>query len=252
MSAAVNGVAGWGWERERGGRPAGGRGLQLLTVLFGARRPLDVAEIAGAMRCTRSAAYAQLRELERLAFVTRDPSGGWCLPAGGVMTLPPSLIARLDLRTAARPIIERLAAATGETVTVNARSGERRLRVDAVGRRPALRMLPVGETLPLHEGTGGKVILAFLPDASRPSDRLLRGQLAWVRRRGYLAAVGDRLPKLASLSVPVFGSSGIAGSVTVVGPARRWAPDVMEAAAASLRMECAALSAALGSPPLIA
>jgi DNA-binding IclR family transcriptional regulator len=221
-------------------------------VLFDARGPLDVAAIARVMGCTRSAAHAQLRELERLGFVARDSAGRWCLPAGGAMTLSPALIARLDLRATARPVIERLAAATGETVTLNVRSGEHRLRVDAVGARPALPRLPVGQTLPLHAGTGGKVILAFVPDAARPSDPLVSMQLAWARRRGYLAAVGDRLRSLASISVPLFGSSGVAASVTVVGPARRWRPEVMEEAAASLRMECAALSAALGSSPLIA
>jgi DNA-binding IclR family transcriptional regulator len=102
------------------------------------------------------------------------------------------------------------------------------------------------------------VILAHLPRVTAAtlvagaslSDeglRQLRAELVSVRRRGYLASVGGRLPAVAGLSVPVFGSAGIAGAVTVAGPAGRWGPEVMERAAAVVRVECATLSAALGT-----
>jgi DNA-binding IclR family transcriptional regulator len=239
---------------------AGGRGLELLTVLFDARRPLEVGAIARAMGTTRGAAYRLLRALEAPAFVVRDGDGRWCLPAGGVMTLSGTLLARLSLRAASRPVIERLAAATGETVTVNVLNREHRMRIDVVtGHLPGPPLpLPLGETLPLHTGASGRVILAFLARSAaetvvatavaRGEDKgLLRAQLARARRRGYLAAVGNRRPGLAALAVPVFGSCGVAGAVTVVGPAARWGPEAMERAAARVRIECAALSAALGS-----
>jgi len=226
-----------------------GRGLELLTVLFDARCPLEVSAIAGAMGATRSATYRLLRQLELSAFVSRDCDGRWCLPAGGVMTLSARLIARLHLRAAARPVIERIAARSGETVTLNVRNREHRMRLDAVAGRPPRLPLPLGETLPLGAGASGRVILAFLPGAGH--DAGLRAQLARIRRRGYLVTDGDRLPGLAALAVPVFGSAGISGAVSVVGPAARWGPEAMERAAPWVRMECAALSASLGSlPPL--
>src|SRR5205085_1683384 len=155
--------------RAREGGGGTGRGLELLTVLFDARRPLDVTAIARAMRSTRGAAHRQLRELEALGFVDRDPEGLWCLPPGGMMT----------------------AAATEPR-----------------------------------------------------AERLLRAELARVRREGYLTAVGDPMPDLASLSVPVFGASGIVGAITVLGPAGRWGVEPMERAAGPVRIDCATLSAA--------
>jgi DNA-binding IclR family transcriptional regulator len=264
MAPATGRVAGRrAWEGDsRGGSGAGGRGLELLTILFDARRPLDVGTIALAMGTTRGAAHLQLRELEDLAFVTRDGDRRWCLPPGGVVTLSATLVARLNLRAAARPVIERIAARTGETVSVSVRSREHRLRIDAIAGRPPRPRLPVGETVPLHAGTSGKVILAFLPRAETASvmagaaleaqaERQVRAQLARARRDGCLTGLGDRLPSVGSLSVPIFGSSGIAGAVTVVGPAGRWGPEAISRAAAAVRIECAALSAALGSlPPL--
>lgn len=229
-------------------------------MLFDAHCPMEVAAVARALRTTRAAAHRQLRELERLSFVERDHDGCWCLPPGGVMTLSPALVARLNLRAAARPVIERLAARTGESVCVNVRHHDHRMRIDAVRGRPPQPPLPVGETLPLHSGTSGRVILAHLPRATAAAvvahaglgaedARQLRAELASVRRRGYLAAVGDRIATVASLSVPVFGASGIVGAVTVAGPAGRWGPDAMEGAAAAIRIECATLSAALGTLP---
>jgi IclR family transcriptional regulator, acetate operon repressor len=250
---------GSGDDREPGGH-ARGRGLELLTVLFDAHGPLEVGAVARALRTTRAAAYRQLRELQRLSFVEQDDDGRWRLPPGGVMTLSPALVARLNLRAAARPVIERLAARTGESVSVNALHRDHRIRIDAVRGRPPHPALPVGETFPLHSGTSGRVILAHLPRVTAAAlvagaglqgedHRRLRVELASVRRHGYLAAVGGWLPALASLSVPIFGSSGIAGAVTVSGPAGRWSREAMERAAAAVRIECATLSAALATMP---
>jgi DNA-binding IclR family transcriptional regulator len=240
------------WER---GGAARGRGLELLTVLFDARCSLEVGAVARAMGTTRGAAYRLLRQLETMAFVARD-GGGWRLPAGGAMTLPPALVGRLSLRAAARPVLERIATRTGETVCLNVRSREHRMRLDVVGERDAA--LTLGETLPMHVGASGKAILAFLPRAAAApilaaaarggeDELFLRARLHQVRRCGYLAAVGDRVPGAGALAVPIFGSSGVTGAVTVAGPAGRWGPDAMERAAGPVRIECAGLSAALGS-----
>lgn len=229
-------------------------------MLFDAHGPLEVSTLARSLRTTRVAAHRQLCELEHLAFVARDGAGRWCLPPGGAMTLSPALLGRLNLRAAARPVIERLAGRTGESVSVDVRHRDHRLRVDAIAGRPAWPPLPLGEALPLHAGTSGRVILAHVPRAlatavlagaalAGEDCRALRAELAAVRRRGYLAAVGDRAPDVGSLSAPIFGASGIAGAVTVAGPATRWGVDAMERAAASIRIECAALSAALSSLP---
>lgn len=233
----------------------------MLTLLFDARQPLTTEAVGHTMRITRGAAYQLLRQLETLSFVTRDRRGLWCLPPGGVMTLSGTLIARLNLRAAARPIIENIAARTGETVSLNVRNRDHRMRVDVVEGHPPHPSLPVGEALPLHSGASGKVLLAFLARplaapvlaraaAERADTPSLRGQLAGIRRRGYLAARSDRLPRVAALSVPVFGPAGVAAAITVVGPEARWSSETMTACAAWMLPECKRLSAALGSLPV--
>jgi len=261
MPSAISTIGsgrGWDWEASS----ARGRGLELLTVLFDAHGPLDVGTLARALRTTRGAVHRQLCELERLAFVARDGGGRWCLPPGGAMTLSPALVGRLNLRAAARPVIERLAARTGESVSVDVPNRDHRMRIDVVAGRAPRPPQPLGEALPLLAGTSGKVILAHLPRAVATAavagagldgedGRVVRAELAGVRRRGYLAAVGDGTPDVGSLSVPVFGASGVAAAVTVAGPAGRWGPEAMACAVAAVRIECAALSAALGFLPAL-
>jgi IclR family transcriptional regulator, acetate operon repressor len=246
----------------RGGREANGRGLELLRVLFDARRPLGLDAIAAALRTTRGAAHDLLRDLERGAFVARDDDGDWSLPAGGVMTLSPRLIGRVHMRRAARPVIERIADRTGLTVSVTVRTRLHRMRLDTAEGRPPALGLALGETMPLHEGVSGRVIMAHLSPTAlnavlagagldTDAERALRAHLAHVQRRGYLVDVGHMRRDLIALSVPVFGSGGIGGAVSVVGPSARWDQDEMERAAPWVLIECAALSAAMGAlPPL--
>src|SRR5215469_3285704 len=236
-----------------------GHGLQVLAVLLDARRPLETATVARALGGTAGGVREMLCRLEAKAFVTRDKTGRWCLPAGGATTLPAALVGRLNLRAAARPVLQRLAATTGETVTLNVRNRGHRMRVDAVEGRPPALPVPVGETLPLHTGTAGKVLLAHLgrPAVERAlararaeghDERRLGEQLQAIRLRGYLAAVDARRADVAALSAPVFGPSGIAAALSVVGPAERWGMERMEEAAALVCAECAHLSVALGAP----
>ncbi len=271
MPSAIEAIAcGSGVAHREGSGARSGRGLELLTVLLEARRPMDVGALARALKATRSAAYQQLRALERLSFVSRDANGHWALSPGGATTLSSTIIGRLNLRAAGRPVLDRLAARTGETVSVNVRHHDHCLCIDRVEGRPPAPSLPLGATLPIHTSTSGRVILAFLPRPAAAAlmagagldgdeDRLLRADLARVRRSGYLIAVldgarsGNRLASmpLGILSAPIFGSSGVVGAVTVLGPATRWHPDAMERAAAGVRLECATLSAALSSLPAL-
>ncbi len=67
-------------------------------------------------------------------------------------------------------MLARLHEATGESVQLYVRSGDRRLCVAARDAGTGLRdSVPVGALLPLDVGSGGKVLLAWSPDALHPS-----------------------------------------------------------------------------------
>ena len=244
------------------GAQTAGRAIALLRLIATANHPLGLAEIARMMVVNKSAAYRLLNELEAHSIVVREPNGRRYVPGSGLIALAAMVIRRFDLRTAARPIMEKLSAGeTAETVTLHIRHLRQRICIESVeGHLPIRRVVPIGETLPLYAGPTGKVMLAFLtPTEAHPilewavtegqNHDMLLELLTKGRSQGYLALVGDREPGVGGLSVPIFSTSGLAGAITVSGPAERWSTIAMVAAAPFVRTECAALSAALGGAP---
>jgi DNA-binding IclR family transcriptional regulator len=236
-----------------------GRGVELLTVLAVAPQPLGLNDIARTLGITKSAAHRLLKELEALSFVVREADGRY-VPDDALIGLSAMLLRRFDLRVAARPVLQKIAATTLETVSLHVQHRQYRIRIDTVQGRHSLRQAaPVGEPVPLYVGPSGKAILAFLPEpvvtpvlewAAAEGEDLdqLRRQLSAIRRRGYAASVGDRTLGVGGLSVPVFGESGVVAALSVSGPAERWTHQAMEQAAPFVRGECADLSASLGWP----
>ncbi len=168
----------------------------------------------------------------------------------------------------AGPVLARLHEATGESVQLYVRSGDRRLCVAARDAGTGLRdSVPVGALLPLDVGSGGKVLLAWSPDALHPSSPARRrpgpdathgpmarspagrpvswaAELAAVRKRGWAASVAEREPGVASVSAPVLADGQLLGALCVSGPAsrigqapgKRLAPLVVQAAADLARL----------------
>ena len=71
--------------------------------------------------------------------------------------------------------------------------------------------------MPVDRGAGGRVIMAFEGARGAPYAR--------IRREGIAVLSGDRVPQLAGVSSPVFGSSGeFIGAVTLTMPSGRLDP----------------------------
>lgn len=122
-----------------------------------------------------------------------------------------------NLVEAARPMLEDLRDVSGESVQLYIREGNQRVCVAAVERAGGgLRdMVPVGSVLPLEQGSGGKVLLAWSEDGDAP-------ELDTIRRQGWAESVAEREVGVASVSAPVFGSGGeLRAAVCVSGPVSR-------------------------------
>ena len=153
----------------------------------------------------------------------------------------------LPLADVARPILERLTDATGESSQLYVRLDDSRLCVAAVDSPNELRtIVRVGAELPLTKGSAGKVFVSAAVGSDREAllrradDRArMERQIASIRRSGWAQSAGEREPGVGSVSAPVFGlGDTIAAVVSVSGPearmrglhARRYAPAVMAAA----------------------
>jgi DNA-binding IclR family transcriptional regulator len=129
----------------------------------------------------------------------------------------------------------------GETVSLYIRSGNERIRIQAVESTQSIRNVAiVGKTYPLYVGASGKVLLAFsepsltdevistIEPAGTADQSALRNELLKVRVQGYATSIQERDPAAAALAVPVFDRNGVIAALSISGPASRFSCDKME------------------------
>jgi DNA-binding IclR family transcriptional regulator len=197
--------------------------------------PSSLADLQDATGLPRPTAYRIAVALERHGALARGDDGRFFL---GHRLAAWGAIAGRGLPEVARPVLARLAGESGESAQLYVREGDQRVCI-AVHERPSgLRdTVPLGALLPLDRGSGGRVLLAWAPDATR--FELPERDLATVRRRGFAASVGEREAGVASVSAPVFGGpDSVVAAISVSGPidrlgsnpGRRLGPAVVAAA----------------------
>jgi DNA-binding IclR family transcriptional regulator len=227
------------------------RAVSILdAVEHGARSHAEVVRATGLSRTT---AHRLLKSLDAHGLLEHTSRRGYRL-GPRLLRLAAASLQDPSLRDAAHPVLERLAAATGESAQLYVTSIDGRVCVDAVESSSELRtFVPIGEALPLWAGSAGKVFLASMPaedaDAhinraqelttATPTGERLRRQLTTIRRQGWATSAGERQAGVGSVSAPVHGSRGeTIAAVSISGPtsrirradARRYAPAVVSAA----------------------
>jgi DNA-binding IclR family transcriptional regulator len=201
------------------------RSVALLELL--ADGPRSLRWLSDRSRLPRPTAHRLLVALETHGLVTRDGTGAFRL-GPRLAELAFRADPTLDLAILADPVLARLHDATGESVQLYVRSGDKRLCIAARDSGTGLRdSVPVGAVLPLAAGSGGKVLLAWSADAGRfdtgpEGNTVPASELAAIRERGWAASVAEREQGVASVSAPVLRPDGtVAAAVCVSGPVSR-------------------------------
>src|SRR5256886_8367093 len=130
------------------------------------------AEVAREPRVRRSTALRLLGTLERHALVERDQRTARYRLGRRLPQLASVVTGEFDLRYVARPVCEQLAAAAGETATLDVLVGDVIVPIEqATASTSVVSVNWLGRRTPVHCTASGKVILAFGPATQR--DRLL-------------------------------------------------------------------------------
>jgi DNA-binding IclR family transcriptional regulator len=142
------------------------RAVALLKAVADSSTPPTVLELAQTCRINRSTAWRLLRTLEHHGLVDRDPitqryTVGYGAISVAAAVTDDALVRRL------RPVIEKLAIRTGESVTLAVAKRFNLVYVDQVDPPDLIMPTWLGKPLPLHATSGGKVFLAWL----RPDER---------------------------------------------------------------------------------
>jgi len=213
------------------------RALTILEVLARVGEA-GVTEIAGELDVHKSTAFRLVTTLEAHRLVEQTTERGRYRLGVGVLRLAGATTARLDLVQEARPLCRQLAAETGETVNIAVLSESSALYLDQVAGSSALQPHNwVGQHIPLHATSNGKVLLSGLDDArvnpllgtlSRYTDATitkkgrLREELALVREQGYAVAVDELEQGLTAVAAPIRNAHGdVVASMSVSGPTFR-------------------------------
>lgn len=224
------------------------KSLAIIELLVEHPLGLPVTAIAAATEQPASGVHRSLQELARLGYVRQTQAGGDYtltirLPAIGL-----GFLARAGITDLAQPVLDRLAAESGELVRLSVIDGQQLTWVAvAQGATRGLRYDPgqeQGVVAHLASSAGGRAWLASMSDAAAlalvDAQGLLREaegagpnapgstaellhHLAEARARGYAIAVDSYLAGMAALAVPVRDrdTGPVLGCLSIAGPAVR-------------------------------
>src|SRR5829696_934244 len=185
------------------------RGLDVLACFDADHRSMSLTEIATAAGLARPTARRLLLTLQELGFV-RSSGGAFALTPK-VLGLGMAYVGSLGLWDIARPHLESLVAATGESSSMAQLDGSDIVYVArvAVPKIIALRV-EIGTRFPAElEATLAQPSRAGLPPYIGRSPDQLRDELTEVRARGWALADDELAPGVRSVAVPVRDRDGV-------------------------------------------
>ena len=242
------------------------RAFSVLDVLADNGGEMGAAQLVAHLGLNKTTVHRLLAILQERRYLERNAANGkyrlgWRLHELGALA-----VSGVDLFDAARPCIERLVKATGETAHLGILRGDEVISlVNVEGSRTVRTPSTVGGRYPSHCTSIGKAILAHLPEAARTrlieniqfrsftrhtciDAENLRKDLDAVRRRGYAIDNEEIEEGLRCVGAPVWDhNEQVAAGISIAGPAYRVGgahlPKLIQAVMAAAKD----LSAALGS-----
>ncbi len=155
------------------------------------------------------------------------------------------------LEQASQESLQRLVSTFRDTASVYTRVGSARVCIARIEGVESLRhTIQVGTPLPLHAGSAGRILLAWLDDETR--DRLIHESQTFfpgpsppsfsdwqeIREKQWAISLGERESALGSISVPIFtGTNHVIAALSISGPQERFVTDRQDAIISALQQE---------------
>jgi DNA-binding IclR family transcriptional regulator len=241
----------------------------ILTALSHA--DLLHSEIAAALNFPKSSVSGLLTTLQEAKLVDFDEATKRYSLGPQILILAGRYLDRFDLASRGQPIVDGLAASTGESAALCVPRGPIFLVVaKRNAERPVMRSMQIGEQGGMSISAAGRAILAFL-DRSQVTEILRRereetnlrtnphkllAELVLVQQHGVAFSRDEIVDGISGLAAPVldaFGKSVAALSVAI--PTTRYSEAIEHKVVAALQVASSALSGTLGgvaptlSPP---
>ncbi len=234
------------------------RAIDILQCFSPDKPWMSVLEIQKKVPLSRPTLYRLLQTLAAKGLVRAEGEPQRFTLDFGVGRLAHSWVAAIDVIALARPILERLRIATGETTALLIRRGDLRQCVaELVSPHVLAISRGIGETDHLWRGASGKAILAFMEENEiaavmrtlpKNTDKAaLVADLSRARKDGFFVSRGEVFVGAIAIAAPYFDHTHrVAGSVGVFGPEARLDERWIVKTASSVAKSAAELSAASG------
>src|SRR3954447_15683223 len=208
------------------------RAIAILQCFTADKPALSVIEIQRRVGLSRPTLYRLLQTLAATGLVKAEGDPQRFRLAHGVMELAHVWLAGLNKVDVARPVLEGLREATGETAALFVLREQKRICVFELESHHALTIARgVGDTGDITLGASGKAILAYLDEKRRDAilgqvAKARRAELAKalevVRNRGFATSESEVIVGAVAFAAPTFNHNGeVAGCVGVFGPRAR-------------------------------
>ena len=199
---------------------------------------ITLGRLAGEVRTAKSTTHRYVATLIELGAVRRDPAGRLHLGLK-LIELAGAMVGDDDLRSVADPVLEELAATTGETVHLGLPSDADLVYIAKVESPQSVRLVSrIGARVPMYCSAMGKAVMATLDEEAlraqlqRPreartrhtivDERALREELERVRARGFAIDDEENEAGVRCIGAVVPDSRGEAlGAISVSAPAGR-------------------------------
>jgi IclR family acetate operon transcriptional repressor len=218
--------------------------MSLLKAFDDERREWGLADLASEVGLNKTTTFRLLTALESEGMVARRPFAETYILGPEIVVLGGRALRANDLRSLAKPELENMAAASGETATLEIISGEDHVLIidEVIGNHLVGSSQSLGTRWPMVATSTGIAMLAHLPAAwveqvlARPLPQLtaktvtdtavFHQELAKTRLRGYSFLQEWLEEGLIVVGAPLFNHDGqVVAAISLGAPAIRFPPE---------------------------
>lgn len=239
------------------------KAFAVLELLATYDRPVRLAELSRELGMNKSTTYRMLETMANLGYIQQDEPNGRYMITMKMWQIGVQAFQRSDIRSWARPCLERIREKTNEAAVLAIVDGQTVVIVDKSASSQAIQTFsPLGSRSPLHCSSLGKAYLMVdtetkLEALKKPLQAFtantitkiadLRACIAACAREGVATAVDEYREGVSGISAPAIGVDGrVHGIVGITIPTQRAQGATLELHKDVVRTEARELSRILG------